>query len=230
MTVTQNDGEVTIGNEYLSRTFKTDGKRVIFDMAPYMHTNAEDGVESTWDIDMVVEMKDADHFMRKYLLIKAADDVALNTPIDYIEMENLGTQDMASTDKWTRSQTSGGVGGMTAYTITLGQPVYIDGMFFGSEFLQAENEIDDDNMCHTRYYSGKSLKTLGNNEHRLNATDSSRPGATSSASPARWTSSSPTVTTATMSLSTTSSCSSRKPISSTTIPYTARPTAWPPTP
>ncbi len=145
------------------------GKRVIFDMAPYKHTNAEDGVESTWDIDMVVEMKDADHFMRKYLLIKAADDVALNTPIDYIEMENLGTQDVASTDKWTRSQTSGGVGGMTAYTITLGQPVYIDGMFFGSEFPQAENEIDDDNMFHTRYYSGKSLKTLDNNEHRLNA-------------------------------------------------------------
>ena len=145
------------------------GKRVTFDLAPTAYTNPEDGTTTTWDIDLVVEMKDNDHFLRKYLLVKAADELTRNTPIDYIEMENLGTQSVADSDKWTRSQASGGVGGMTAYTLTLGQPVYVDGLFFGSEFPQAENEIDSEGNYHTRYYSGKSLRTLDLNEHRLNA-------------------------------------------------------------
>ncbi len=145
------------------------GKRVTFDLAPTAYTNPVDGVTSTWDIDMVVEMNDNDHFMRKYLLVKAADEATRALPIDYIEMENLGTQQVPANSKWTRQQAAGGEGGMSAYTITLGQPVYVDGMFFGSEFPQAENEIDDQGMYHTRYYSGKSLKTLDLNEHRVNA-------------------------------------------------------------
>lgn len=145
------------------------GKRIIFDLAPTAYTNPKDGITSTWDIDMVVEMKDNDHFMRKYLLVKAADATSRTLPIDYIEMESLGTQQVASENKWTRQQAAGGEGGMSAYTITLGQPVYIDGLFFGSEFPQAENEIDAEGMYHTRYYSGKSLRTLDLNEHRLNA-------------------------------------------------------------
>ncbi len=143
------------------------GKRVIFEMEPYRHVNPADGHAATWKVSMVVEMKDNDHFMRKYLLVGAADDAARVTPIDYIEMENLGTADVAAGNKWTRSMASGGVGGMTAYTLTLGQPVYVDGLFFGSEFPQAENEIDDEGYYHTRYYSGKSLQTLDLNEHRL---------------------------------------------------------------
>ena len=113
------------------------GKRIIFDLAPTAYTNPADGITSTWDIDMVVEMNDNDHFMRKYLLIKAADATTRQLPIDYIEMENLGTQQVATTNKWTRQQAAGGEGGMSAYTITLGQPVYVDGLFFGSEFPQA---------------------------------------------------------------------------------------------
>lgn len=146
-----------------------DGQRVVFDLAPTAYTNPIDGVTSTWDIDMVVEMKNNDHFMRKYLLVKAADKATRTLPIDYIEMENLGTQQVSAAEKWTRQQAAGGEGGMSAYTITLGQPVYVDGLFFGSEFPQAENEIDEQGMYHTRYYSGKSLQTLDLNEHRLDA-------------------------------------------------------------
>lgn len=145
------------------------GKRLIFDLAPTAYTNPSDGITSTWDIDMVIEMNDNDHFMRKYLLVKAADDVTRRLPIDYIEMENLGTKAVTASNKWTRQQAAGGEGGMSAYTITLGQPVYVDGLFFGSEFPQAENEIDANGAYHTRYYSGKSLQTLDLNEHRLNA-------------------------------------------------------------
>lgn len=137
----------------------TDGKRLVFDMAPYQHTNARNGQQSLWDIDMVVEMKHNDHFLRKYLRIKGADEAARNTPIDYIEMESLGMANVPAGHSWTHPAGSGGVGGMSAYTLTLGQPVYVEGLFMGSEFPQAENEIAN-NAAHTRYYSGKSLATL----------------------------------------------------------------------
>lgn len=136
-----------------------DGKRVVFDMQPYMHTNERSGQVTTWDIDMVVEMKNNDHFLRKYLLIKGEDEVTRQTPIDYIEMESLGVENVAATNRWTHPAGSGGVGGMSAYTLTLGQPVYVEGLFMGSEFPQAENEIANA-KAHTRYYSGKSLATL----------------------------------------------------------------------
>lgn len=137
----------------------TDGKRLVFDMQPYEHTNQRNGQKSTWDIDMVVEMKNSDHFLRKYLLIKGEDDNARQTPIDYIEMEALGVEGVPQSHSWTHPAGSGGVGGMSAYTLTLGQPVYVEGLFMGSEFPQAENEISND-VAHTRYYSGKSLATL----------------------------------------------------------------------
>ena len=41
----------------------------------------------------------------------------------------------------------------------LGQPIYADGMFFGSEFPAADTDVEGDAM-QIRYYSGKSLAQL----------------------------------------------------------------------
>ncbi len=65
------------------------GKKLTFNMQPYTYINQEDLSTTSWDIDMVVEMKDKDHFMRKYLLIKALDEKTKNTAIDYITMEQF---------------------------------------------------------------------------------------------------------------------------------------------
>lgn len=135
-----------------------DGKKVVFAMKPYTYTDAKTGQSSVWNVSMVVEMKNNDHFLRKYLLIDG-DEVARNTPIDYIEFDRLGVDAVPEANRWTHPSSSGGVGGMTGYTLTLGQPTYIEGMFFGSEFPQVENEISD-GATHTRYYSGKSLNTI----------------------------------------------------------------------
>ena len=74
-------------------------------------------------------------------------------------MENMGVDGVAANQRWSHPEGSGGVGGMSAYTMSLGQPFYIDGLFFGSEFPQAENEISND-FGHSRYYSGKSLSSI----------------------------------------------------------------------
>ena len=59
-----------------------------------------------------------------------------------------------------------GVGGVSGYYISLGQPVYIQGMFFGLEFPASETEIEGDRKVRIRYYSGKSFEMLAS-EGRL---------------------------------------------------------------
>ena len=44
-----------------------------------------------------------------------------------------------------------GVGGISGYYISLGQPVYIQGMFFGLEFPAAETEIEESQKVRIRY-------------------------------------------------------------------------------
>ncbi len=135
-----------------------EGVKLIFDMEPYTYVNEEDLSTTTWDIDMVVEMKHTDHFMRKYLLIKALDEGAKETAIDYITMEQLNVGKVPQENKWGRPVGSAGVGGMSGYTLGQGQPFYLEGLFFGSEFPQAENEILKGVIAHSNYYTGKSFK------------------------------------------------------------------------
>lgn len=135
------------------------GKRLTFNLQPV----ALDGVN--WDVDVVYEMKDNDHFMHKYLLVSVPQDQRDKARINYLDIEDLGVAGAAGT--WTHPSMGEGVGGMSGYHISLGQPVYVEGMFIGSEFPETENEIAD-GVAHVRYYSGKSLAEL-NDENRLNA-------------------------------------------------------------
>lgn len=46
-----------------------------------------------------------------------------------------------------------------AFQSTLGQPVYVNGLFFGSEFPAADNQIEF-GIAHARYYAGKTFSAL----------------------------------------------------------------------
>ena len=126
------------------------GKRVIFDMAPYLVGNVE------WDVDMVVEMKDKDTYMKKYLTISVPEDQQADARIDFIDLENMNVVDVPAENRWTRSLTPTAVGGLNPYLVTLGQPIYLQGMYVGSEFPETENVIESD-KAYVRYYSGKSF-------------------------------------------------------------------------
>lgn len=127
------------------------GKKLTFNFKPFKFK----GVDYT--VSEVIVMYKGDHFMRKYLEISVPDHQKQRATIDYIDLESLRVND--SDQKWTIPTNAGGVVSMERFKATLGQPVYIQGMFFGSEFPVADNEIID-NTAYVRYYSGKSFERL----------------------------------------------------------------------
>lgn len=128
-----------------------EGVKLTFTFAPYTHR----GVEYT--IKEVVVMYDGDHFMRKFLEITVPEDKKDDAVIDYIDLETM----MIPSDyaQWTIPE-AGGIVLMEQFKANLGQPVYIQGMFFGCEFPAADTQIEEGD-ARIRYYTGKSFTQLG---------------------------------------------------------------------
>ena len=132
---------------------KTDTETGVMVSFPF-ETVQKGGVD--WDVTMKVTMDNGDHFMRKFLEIEVSDEQ--KAAIDYIDLESLNVNDSDAT--WTHPTMGEGVGGMSGYVISLGQPVYIQGMFLGCEFPMTETEIDTNKNAHMRYFSGKTFAKL----------------------------------------------------------------------
>ena len=130
---------------------KKTGKKVTFFFEPYTHK----GVEYT--IDEVVVMYEGDHFMRKYLEIEVPDEDMGKAEIDYIDLESLKVEE--SDKQWTIPRGKGGIVQMEEFKANLGQPIYIQGMFFGCEFPAADTEIVDE-TGYMRYYTGKTFERM----------------------------------------------------------------------
>ena len=130
---------------------KKTGKKVTFSFEPYTHK----GVEYT--IDEVVVMYEGDHFMRKYLEIDVPDEDMEKAEIDYIDLESLKVNDTDA--QWTIPRGKGGIVQMEEFKANLGQPIYIQGMFFGCEFPATDTEIVD-GTGYMRYYSGKTFARM----------------------------------------------------------------------
>jgi len=127
------------------------GKKVTFSFKPYTHKNVE------YSIDEVIVMYEGDHFMRKFLEIDVPAEQRANAEIDYIDLESLKVAE--SDTQWTIPRGKGGVVAMEEFKANLGQPIYIQGMFFGCEFPAADTEIVD-GTGFMRYYSGKTFDRL----------------------------------------------------------------------
>lgn len=130
---------------------KKTGKKVTFSFEPYTHKGVE------YSIDEVIVMYEGDHFMRKFLEIDVPDEQMAKAEIDYIDLESLKVA--ASDAQWTIPRNKGGVVAMEEFKANLGQPIYIQGMFFGCEFPAADTEIVD-GTGFMRYYSGKTFERL----------------------------------------------------------------------
>lgn len=144
-----------------SQTLSKPGTSLItFQFKPYKLNNTD------WNIRLLVSMDDDKHYLHKQLLISAPENQRGNARIDYIDGEHLkvNTADLY----WSRPNMTSGVGGMNGYLIATGQPFYIQGLFFGSEFPHTETSIDAEKTAHILYFSGKSLATL-QQEGRLNS-------------------------------------------------------------
>lgn len=142
---------LTLG-EIKTGTGEDGAKLLTFSYKPYRL----EGVD--WQVDMVFAMQPGKHYMRKYLEISVPEAQRKQARIDYIDSESLKIP--AGYATWTHPEMENGVGGVSGYYISLGQPVYIQAVFFGLEFPATESEITKDNVAHIRYYSGKSFDQL----------------------------------------------------------------------
>ena len=74
--------------------------------------------------------------------------------IDYIDGEHLKINQNDKT--WTIPTNAGGVVAMDKEIANLGQPIYVNGMFIGSEFPATDTQIVDQ-LGRTRYFTGKNF-------------------------------------------------------------------------
>ena len=128
-----------------------DGKKLTISYEPY---EIEDVI---YDIDQVVVLTAGDHYMRSFLEISVSDKD--KAQIDYIDTDRFVLPEDAQ-GIWAHpddSQISSMWIGQ--HELMLGQPIYVNGLFMGSEF-PATDTIIKDNTTQIRYYSGKTFTRL----------------------------------------------------------------------
>ena len=123
------------------------GKMITFNFVPYEFKGV------TYTISEVIVMYDGDHFMRKYMEISVPEDQKDLATIDFIDLESLNVN--ASDATWTIPHV-GGIVQMSEFKANLGQPFYVQGMFFGCEFPETDTQIEN-GVGRSRYYTGKNF-------------------------------------------------------------------------
>lgn len=129
------------------------GKQLTIAYEPYVFNGV------TYTISYVHNIYADQHYMHSYLQVDV--DNKEKATIDYIDLDHF-VLDGSAEGVWSHPDASQ-VSSMwiRSNELVLGQPIYADGMFFGSEFPSSDTDIDDtDNSMHIRYYSGKNFTQL----------------------------------------------------------------------
>lgn len=124
-------------------------RRVEFVFEPYVYNGAR------ITFIMSVEIEDDKHYMHKYIEMMVDPDRQHLVTIDYIDCEHILLD--TPEQMWTIGDIDKAY--LSKYHSALGQPFYINGMFFGSEFPLCENKIND-GTAYVRYFSGKRFDEL----------------------------------------------------------------------
>ena len=124
-------------------------RRVEFVFKPY----AYNGARITFIVN--VEIDDNNHYMHKYIEMMIDPDRQHLITVDYIDSEHISIKNKEQ--EWTIGEIEKAY--LTEYHSALGQPVYLNGLFFGSEFPLAENNIDGSTL-YCRYFTGKRFDEL----------------------------------------------------------------------
>ncbi len=124
-------------------------RRVEFVFKPYAYS----GARITFIVN--VEIDDNNHYMHKYIEMMIDPDRQHLITVDYIDGEHISIKNKEQ--EWTIGEIEKAY--LTEYHSALGQPVYLNGLFFGSEFPLAENNIDGSTL-YCRYFTGKRFNEL----------------------------------------------------------------------
>uniref|UniRef100_UPI001FAF21E3 hypothetical protein n=1 Tax=Anaerococcus sp. AGMB09787 TaxID=2922869 RepID=UPI001FAF21E3 len=138
-------------DSYIEESFEN-GKRLRINYKPYTTTQ-----EVSFHISSIYELENRSQYMKQFLEISTDDPE--KAIIDYIEMDSFVLNEDVE-GKWTHPEENEASSmWIRPYELLLGQPVYAEGMFFGSEFPATDTRIKD-NRIQVRYYSGKSFEKL----------------------------------------------------------------------
>lgn len=153
--VTFTDGYVIRSNDLICKEINSEGTGQIADklILEFENVNVEDVPVS---IRMLVEAVSDKPYLYKQLQIEIPKSSFHQLRIDYIDIEALKI-DTSKYPTWTHPNWNGLL--WNSYLATTGQPVYIDGCYFGSEFPYSDNFIEDD-IYHSRYFCGKTFGEL----------------------------------------------------------------------
>ncbi len=124
-------------------------RRVEFIFKPY----AYNGARMTFIVN--VEIEDDKHYMHKYIEMVVDSKYQQLVTIDYIDCEHICIDSLEQ--MWTIGDVE--KAHISGYHASLGQPFYMNGLFFGSEFPVAETKIRD-RVGFIRYYTGKRFDQL----------------------------------------------------------------------
>ena len=109
-------------------------------------------------LKLVYSYREDSYVMKKH--IELSMEKRGNKPVilDYIDFESLAFDD--SLNNWCIPKQSDSH--VPGYALEMGQPLYVDSLFFGIEFPAALNKIKE-NVTSLRYYSGKKLTDIMEN-------------------------------------------------------------------
>ncbi len=124
-------------------------RRVEFVFKPYIYNGAR------ITFIMSVEIGDSQHYMHKYIEMMVDPERQHLVTVDCIDCEHICFEN--AQQQWCIGNIDKAY--LSKYHSALGQPFYINGLFFGSEFPLCENKINN-GTGYIRYYSGKSFDKL----------------------------------------------------------------------
>ncbi len=124
-------------------------RRVEFVFEPYIYNGAR------ITFIMSVQIEDDKHYMHKYIEMMVDSDRQHLVTVDYIDCEHICID--TPEQMWTIGDIEKAY--LSKYHSALGQPFYINGLFFGSEFPLCENKINN-GTAYIRYFSGKRFDQL----------------------------------------------------------------------
>lgn len=127
---------------------ETDGKKILEIRFAPLHA-----LGVTYLVSECIEVRESDPFLYKYLKISASDAQVV---IDSIDTEHISLPRNLQ-QKWSRPDMKKAF--LSPFQAALGQPIYLNGMYTGSEFPANDNNIEN-GIAHVRYYAGKTLSEL----------------------------------------------------------------------
>ncbi len=108
-------------------------------------------------VSLVYEVTGDRPYMYKTLCLSSTDE---DVRVDSIDTELISLP-REMVQKWSRPNMKKAF--LQPFQAALGQPIYLNGLFTGSEFPASDNNIED-GYAHVRYYAGKTLQELAHGE------------------------------------------------------------------